>query len=443
MIIKHRRGTAAEWSSANPVLNDGELGFELDTNRHKIGNGVDLWSALPYHLNEDDVADLIANAVQDQLSENDVADLIANAVYTGSSQTPLFNRSGLLNWYVALAGHETAEAGIWCAGDSNTEGAGATNVDRSWPALLQERLRSRMGTTGGKGLVPAAVTDLVSVSGMTYTGTPNKEFSGPGFGKRALNVTNTDFVTFAAKCTAVRVYHAKGDFVASTGTVAIDGTPVVTNLPGIAGSKSDGYFWDSGPLSPGTHIVKVSATTAGGYAFTLDGVVFYDGDSPTDGIRVYNAGHSGSTHADFLTSFADTGYWQLMAAVKPKLVIVSLGINDLNLGASVAQTLADLDTYLTKVADAMGAEPYSVLLLAQYFTPILSSDDWAAYVEGLRSRAVGNVSFINAQNTWPALLADGSTNSGLMWETTDPIHPSNVGHSLLADIALGVVAGPG
>ena len=35
-----RRGTAADWASINPVLGEGELGFELDTGILKIGDGV-------------------------------------------------------------------------------------------------------------------------------------------------------------------------------------------------------------------------------------------------------------------------------------------------------------------------------------------------------------------------------------------------------------------
>jgi hypothetical protein len=46
--IKVRRDTAANWTSADPVLADGELGFELNTGRHKIGDGTTAWSALDY-----------------------------------------------------------------------------------------------------------------------------------------------------------------------------------------------------------------------------------------------------------------------------------------------------------------------------------------------------------------------------------------------------------
>jgi hypothetical protein len=46
--IQFRRGTAAEWSSVNPILAEGEMGIELNTDLFKIGNGVDPWNDLPY-----------------------------------------------------------------------------------------------------------------------------------------------------------------------------------------------------------------------------------------------------------------------------------------------------------------------------------------------------------------------------------------------------------
>ena len=45
--IQLRRGTAAEWTAANPILAVGELGLETDTERFKIGTGA-AWNALAY-----------------------------------------------------------------------------------------------------------------------------------------------------------------------------------------------------------------------------------------------------------------------------------------------------------------------------------------------------------------------------------------------------------
>jgi len=46
--VQLRRGTAAQWSSANPLLAEGELGLELDTGKFKVGNGTQNWNALVY-----------------------------------------------------------------------------------------------------------------------------------------------------------------------------------------------------------------------------------------------------------------------------------------------------------------------------------------------------------------------------------------------------------
>jgi hypothetical protein len=48
--IQVRRGTAAQWTSANPTLAAGEWGYETDTNKGKIGNGSTAWNSLAYIL---------------------------------------------------------------------------------------------------------------------------------------------------------------------------------------------------------------------------------------------------------------------------------------------------------------------------------------------------------------------------------------------------------
>jgi hypothetical protein len=46
--IQKRRDTAANWTSVNPVLAQGEEGIELDTGKAKLGNGTTPWNTLPY-----------------------------------------------------------------------------------------------------------------------------------------------------------------------------------------------------------------------------------------------------------------------------------------------------------------------------------------------------------------------------------------------------------
>lgn len=46
VTIQLRRDTAANWTSANPVLAEGELGVVLDDFSYKIGDGTTAWSSL-------------------------------------------------------------------------------------------------------------------------------------------------------------------------------------------------------------------------------------------------------------------------------------------------------------------------------------------------------------------------------------------------------------
>lgn len=46
--IQLRRGTAADWATANPTLAAGELGVETDNLKFKVGNGSTAWSSLTY-----------------------------------------------------------------------------------------------------------------------------------------------------------------------------------------------------------------------------------------------------------------------------------------------------------------------------------------------------------------------------------------------------------
>jgi len=47
-VLKLRNGTAAQWTSTNPTLVQGELGIETDTNKFKFGDGTTAWATLPY-----------------------------------------------------------------------------------------------------------------------------------------------------------------------------------------------------------------------------------------------------------------------------------------------------------------------------------------------------------------------------------------------------------
>lgn len=46
--VQFRRDTKARWTQFNPILMEGEVGFETDSNQYKLGDGVKAWNDLPY-----------------------------------------------------------------------------------------------------------------------------------------------------------------------------------------------------------------------------------------------------------------------------------------------------------------------------------------------------------------------------------------------------------
>ena len=60
--MQQRRGTAAQWTAANPTLAAGEIGFETDNNRFKIGDGATAWADLDYFANSQALTDLLDGA---------------------------------------------------------------------------------------------------------------------------------------------------------------------------------------------------------------------------------------------------------------------------------------------------------------------------------------------------------------------------------------------
>ena len=49
--IQLRHDTAANWTSVNPILLEGEVGIETDTRKQKVGDGTTAWNSLAYSVN--------------------------------------------------------------------------------------------------------------------------------------------------------------------------------------------------------------------------------------------------------------------------------------------------------------------------------------------------------------------------------------------------------
>lgn len=57
--FKLTRGLSDRWTLKNPILAEGEPGYEIDTGRFKMGDGFTPWNGLPYFIDEDRVLAMI------------------------------------------------------------------------------------------------------------------------------------------------------------------------------------------------------------------------------------------------------------------------------------------------------------------------------------------------------------------------------------------------
>jgi len=62
--LQLRRDSAANWTSANPTLLEGEIGYELDTGSMKVGDGTSDWATLAYWTGSGASGDMVLSAVQ-------------------------------------------------------------------------------------------------------------------------------------------------------------------------------------------------------------------------------------------------------------------------------------------------------------------------------------------------------------------------------------------
>lgn len=78
--IQMRRGTTSEWNTADPILNEGEIGYNTTLAAFKIGDGSTLWSELDYYQTAASItpAEVGAIALTEKGAANGVAELDAS-----------------------------------------------------------------------------------------------------------------------------------------------------------------------------------------------------------------------------------------------------------------------------------------------------------------------------------------------------------------------------
>ena len=160
--IQIRRDTAANWTSADPTLAQGELGVETDTNKMKVGNGSTAWSSLSYLI------DTGGYAAYADATANFTGDLQKSGVSVPAYGDTTANFTGTLQQGGSNVVLDSDIGSTVQAHDANlTSFIGAVNLPTS------DGSASQVLQTDGSGAVTFA--DAASGGGVSYDPTVGSE----------------------------------------------------------------------------------------------------------------------------------------------------------------------------------------------------------------------------------------------------------------------------
>lgn len=222
----------------------------------------------------------------------------------------------LTQWRAALANREFAPANAYIVGTSMTEGYGQTTFAKTWFDIFRDALQ-REYRNGGEGFNGITFNQI---GGGTTTFPHPWTFSGPeidfadggwGLGRRSVNMNETSptpsFMT--------RSFYGDRVYVVYT-TVSIGGTMKITIDGGTPATQStndpitqSGRIWDSGPLTLGTHTLRIEPN-ADENLIVIDGVMIFATDTLV-GVHTLNGAHSGYNSGAFagLLSNGSDEFW--------------------------------------------------------------------------------------------------------------------------------------
>lgn len=218
--IQLRRGTAAQWTAANTLLAQGEVGIETDTGKIKVGDGSTAWTSLAYFTGSGAVSSVTGTA----------------PVASSGGATPAISLSAgygdTLNPYASKTANFVLAAPNGTAGVPTFRAVVAADI----PTLNQNTTGTAANVTGIVAVVNGgsgtATPAIVAGTNVTVSGTwPNQTINATASGSGTVTSVAATVPTFLS---------VAGSPITTSGTLAItlSGTalPVVNGGTGVTTS---------------------------------------------------------------------------------------------------------------------------------------------------------------------------------------------------------------
>ena len=275
--IRLRRDTASNWTSNNPTLTTGEMGYETNTGKFKIGDNTTAWTSLPYSITA-------------ELSEGNLNDLKDVTITSAANGDFLrWNGTAWINDAVNLATDTvgsyvaslTAGTGITLSNNSGEESSPTVAVDTSVIATrtyveatssgLNWHNSVNQATTAVLPYTPTYSNGTAGV-GATLTGASNARLQIDGINtttnqrvlvkNQASDVQNGIYVvTNQGSASVPFVLTRVSDFDSSAGVGVISSGEAVYVVNGATNAGQGFVVSSSGTGTNDAHVVNTDAIT--------------------------------------------------------------------------------------------------------------------------------------------------------------------------------------
>ncbi|HEY6796562.1 MAG TPA: SGNH/GDSL hydrolase family protein [Kineosporiaceae bacterium] len=321
--------------------------------------------------------------------------------------------SGVRRWHAAVSAARVRKVtGVWIGG-STLEGAVAT-ADTAISHLLEKMLQAAINPQDVSGGYALRVRSWESPHGQT-----GERLDVDLMKNRVLHPGASVAHSTLQEITGLQLLFLEGPGQGAFRVVLDDRSFVVTPDQGKPAESPTG-LWESPVLPRARRTVRIEAIGT----CSLGSVLFRDGDVDR-GISLHNAGRAGGTTATFVHS---ASFWARLASLRPDVVPVMLGVNDLAGHVPVEEYEGNLTTIVDAVLARADRAVWIPILGQQSFKPT-----WPEYLAAMRRVAAARrqASF---HTFYPALPRSRAADPGYELMSRDDTHLTSRGHQLAAQV---------